>query len=35
MLLFYYINLIKHKNFDSPKLLKCLIIWNGESNKEA
>ena len=31
MLLIYYINLVKYKkikNFDSPKLLECLIIWN-------
>ena len=33
MSLFYYINLVKHKNFDSPKLLECLIIWNGGSTK--
>ena len=32
MSLFYYINLVKYKkNFDSPRLLECLIIWNGES----
>ena len=32
MLLFYYIILVKHKkNFDSPILLECLIIWNGWS----
>ena len=32
MLLFYYINLVKHKkNFDSPRLLECQIIWNGGS----
>ena len=32
MSLFYYINLVKHKkNFDSPKLLVYLIIWNEGS----
>ena len=29
MSLFYYINLVK--KIDSPKLLECLIIWNGVS----
>ena len=29
MSLFYYINLVKHKKNDSPKLLECLIVWNG------
>ena len=31
MLFFYYINLVKHKKIDSPRLLECLIIWNGGS----
>ena len=31
MSLFYYINLVKHKNFDSSKFLECLVIWNGGS----
>ena len=31
MSLFYYINLVKHKNFDYPRLLECLIIWNRGS----
>ena len=34
MLLFYYINLVKYKkNFGSPRLLECLIIWNGGSRE--
>ena len=34
MSLFYYINLIKHIFFDSPRLLKCLVIWNGGSRSK-
>ena len=32
MLLFCYINLVKFENFDSPRFLEWLIIWNGGSS---